>query len=257
MPHTCNAENALPCDCNIDEHAKNSSLCEYPNGPTAHGIQRRAKAYPGLRHLEVLKGIGNNAIVASICPKNVEPAPGLMPANDPSYGYNPAVASILDIFRERLEGNACRASSTSTRDEASPSFGKVSCSVIEAVRTQGDCSCDPTKGRAPVSSKDLRAGAKDGLRELRACGGDTKVDCNSYCLCEVEQLRRRKARRLPRRLDGPGPLRLLLRRRRPRHRQSGPRRALRSQQEAQAPLGRRRPPGERLDHAHGLPRRAL
>ncbi|HVR19762.1 MAG TPA: hypothetical protein VMS65_08700 [Polyangiaceae bacterium] len=186
VPHPCTAENALPCDCNIDEHAKNSSLCEYPNDPNAHGIQRRAKGYPGLRHLEVLKGIGNNAIVASICPKNVEPAPGLMPENDPSYGYNPAVASILDIFRERLGGQCLPRQLDIDQNEASPSFGKVSCSVIEAVQTQGECSCDPTKGRAPVSSKDLRAGAKDGLREYRACGGD--IDCNSYCLCEIEQL---------------------------------------------------------------------
>ena len=80
-PRACTPSNDLPCDCNANEQANNRPLCEYPNGPTADGIQRFAKAYPGLRHLEVLKGIGDNAIVASICPKNVEPEPGLAPAN--------------------------------------------------------------------------------------------------------------------------------------------------------------------------------
>jgi hypothetical protein len=187
-PHTCTTENSLPCDCNADEQVKNSSLCEYPNGPNTHGIQRSAKAYPGLRHLEVLKGVGDNAIVASICPKNVQPAPGLMPANDPSYGYNPAVASILDIFRERLGGQCLPRALDIDTNEASPSFGKVSCSVIEAVRTEGECTCDPTKGRSPLTSKDLRDGARDGLREHADCGGDTGIPCDAFCLCEVEQL---------------------------------------------------------------------
>jgi hypothetical protein len=188
-PRACDDSNALPCDCNDDEQANNRSLCEYPDGPNTDGIQVRAKAHPGLRHLEVLKGIGDNAIVASICPKNVEPAPGLQPVNDPSYGYNPAVASILSTFRERLGGQCLPRKLDIETDETSPDFGKVACSVIEAVPTAGaECSCDPTKGRAPVTSADLARGARDGLEQMRNCGPGTGVECSSYCLCEVEQL---------------------------------------------------------------------
>ncbi|HVR18341.1 MAG TPA: hypothetical protein VMS65_01550 [Polyangiaceae bacterium] len=185
-PQPCNASNDLTCECNASDQVKNSSLCEYPNGPNTDGVQRFAKAYPGLRHLEVLKGVGDNAIVASICPKNVEPAPGLAPASDPSYGYNPAVASILDIIGDRI-GNQClpRRLEPDTNPE-SETFGKVPCNVIEAVHTDA-CACDATKGRSPLKD-DLRAGAHDALRGQGDCGGDTGVDCNSYCLCEVEQL---------------------------------------------------------------------
>ena len=63
--------------------------------------RRFAKAYPGLRHLQVLKGIGeqvpgvNNAIVASICPKITD-------RNNPAYGYNPAIAAIIERLKEQL-----------------------------------------------------------------------------------------------------------------------------------------------------------
>ena len=44
----------------------------------------------------MLRDFKDNAIVASICPKNTVPANGLMAAEDPNYGYNPAVGAIID-----------------------------------------------------------------------------------------------------------------------------------------------------------------
>jgi hypothetical protein len=189
MPHRCTSNNSLPCDCNADEQVNNRPLCEYPDGPNTDGVQRYAKAYPGLRHLEVLKGIEDNGIVASICPKRTAPRADLEPATDPSYGYNPAVASILDIFRERIGGRCLPRRLDIDTNEDSPSFGAVSCTIIEAVRNDGGaCSCDPAKGRAPVTSGDLREGAFDGLRGNGDCDGKSSVECAQYCLCEVEQL---------------------------------------------------------------------
>jgi hypothetical protein len=189
VAHPCGPDNSLPCDCNADERINNRPLCDYSAGTNTDGIQRYGKAYPGLRHLEVLKGVGNNGIVASICPKFIEPGAGLEPASDPNYGYNPAVASILDIFRERLGGQCLPRQLDIETDQASPDFGKVPCSIIEAVVNQsGDCRCDADKGRAPVTSADLRQSSREVLREHDQCGGTTGVDCGAYCLCEIEQL---------------------------------------------------------------------
>jgi len=52
-------------------------------------LQTRAKAYPGLRELQVLKGIGDQAIVASICPANATDA---LRAD---YAFRPAMSAFL------------------------------------------------------------------------------------------------------------------------------------------------------------------
>jgi hypothetical protein len=91
-PRQCG--DTVGCDCSQSSQGHGKPLCD--------GTQQRyAKAYPGLRHLQVLKGIGemvpgvNNAIVASICPKITNRA-------SPAYGYNPAIASIIERLKERL-----------------------------------------------------------------------------------------------------------------------------------------------------------
>jgi hypothetical protein len=189
MARDCAVENSDACDCNANEQVNNRPLCDFPNGPNTDGLQRYAKAYPGLRHLEVLKGVGNNGIVASICPKNTAPEAGLEPATDPSYGYNPAVASILEIFRERLGGQCLPRKLAPDADRASATFGQVPCSVVEAVPdVDGACGCDATQGRKDIESVDLRQAVRVELEANRLCGGDTSVNCNSFCLCEVKQL---------------------------------------------------------------------
>jgi hypothetical protein len=97
-PVPCNATNAAGCDCNADEYVKNSPLCEYPS-PNADGTQINAKAYPSVRQLEVLKGVGAQGTVTSICPRNVTTEDGA--AADPDYGYNPAVRAIANVLKNR------------------------------------------------------------------------------------------------------------------------------------------------------------
>jgi hypothetical protein len=188
-PRACTPENSDTCDCNTDEQVNNRPLCEYPNGPNTQGTQRYAKAYPGLRHLEVLKGVGNNGIVASICPKNTAPAAGLRPETDPSYGYNPAVQSILEVFSTRLGGQCLPRKLAPNTDPGSERFGQVDCSVVEAVLDEdGQCFCDPSKGRAPVDSDDLERSVRSELSKHKKCGEGTGVSCSDYCQCEIEQL---------------------------------------------------------------------
>jgi hypothetical protein len=60
-------------------------------------VQYKYKAYPALRQLEVLKGLGDNAVVASVCTRNVT-RPNL-----PDYGYRPVVGALVEAFAPRFE----------------------------------------------------------------------------------------------------------------------------------------------------------
>src|SRR5690606_16765319 len=87
------------CDCFQGEFDR--PLCEETPGTSPPGTtQYWAKAYPGGRHLEVLKEYGANSIVASICARNVTDP------NAADFGYRPAIAAIVDRLKEQL-GDRC------------------------------------------------------------------------------------------------------------------------------------------------------
>jgi hypothetical protein len=67
-------------------------VCD-PLDPTT---QIAAKAYPGLRQLEVIQGIGAQGVVASICPKNQTDA------TRADYAYRPAMQAVLERVAGRL-----------------------------------------------------------------------------------------------------------------------------------------------------------
>ncbi|HKO49076.1 MAG TPA: hypothetical protein VJV79_15195 [Polyangiaceae bacterium] len=92
------------CQCSPDKMgisdaviAANSPLCQ---GGENINQQTSAKAYPGVRELQVLKDLGENAIVASICPKVTVPAGSA--ELDPNYGYNPAIHALIERLKEAL-----------------------------------------------------------------------------------------------------------------------------------------------------------
>jgi hypothetical protein len=66
-------------------------LCQAPGTNAYSTTQLRAKGYPGLRELQVLKGIGDQAIVASICPAQ---SSDTLRAD---YAFRPALSAL---FRE-------------------------------------------------------------------------------------------------------------------------------------------------------------
>jgi len=83
------------CDCFAGDTDR--PLCEQIPGQSAAGTtQFFAKAYPGLRQLEVLRGQGDNASVASICARNVTDD------SRPDFGYRPAMAGIVERMLPRL-----------------------------------------------------------------------------------------------------------------------------------------------------------
>lgn len=79
------------CDCTAE--VTNSPLCD---GTT----QTHVKAYPSVRELEVLKGVGDitgNAVVGSICAKSLDEAD---PAN---YGYVPTLSALVRAMKPALQ----------------------------------------------------------------------------------------------------------------------------------------------------------
>jgi hypothetical protein len=91
-PRDCVGEDS--CEC-YDSAITQNPLCQAPDG--SYGtVQYAAKAYPGLRHLEVARGMGERALVGSICARNTtNPL-----AQD--FGHRPALGALFEAAARRL-----------------------------------------------------------------------------------------------------------------------------------------------------------
>jgi len=171
------------CDCSPDKStgmltsvtAANSPLCQNGGKGAVSATQTSAKAYPGLRELQVLKDLGDNAIVASICPKVSTPSGEA--GSDPNYGYNPAVGAIIERLKDALKGK-CLPRPIETDEQ-----GQVLCKVIEAQKAGCDCTLP---GRAPADPLILAAVRKQ-LQLTGQCGNGTQASCDTWCECEIQQ----------------------------------------------------------------------
>jgi hypothetical protein len=88
-PRDCSQMGVNGCDCNQNN---DNPLCD----PVNSNIQLRAKGYPGLRELAVLRSIKSQGVVASVCAAQVT-APA-----QPDYGYRPAMAAIAAALKPHL-----------------------------------------------------------------------------------------------------------------------------------------------------------
>ena len=173
-PRECEpAQTGVSCECGADASARNSPLCQPPAGGAAEPRQFYAKAYPGLRQLRVLKEFGENAIVASACPK-------VSDVGSPSYGYNPAVDALVGRVKEALRAR-CLPRPLEPDDD-----GNVPCQVIEASAGDGS-SCNCAAPRTAVTSR-VADSVRTKLREYHACGTSGGVPCSSFCFCALPQL---------------------------------------------------------------------
>ncbi|HXK19998.1 MAG TPA: hypothetical protein VNG33_19440, partial [Polyangiaceae bacterium] len=187
------------CDCfqsGTDLMSYNRPLCQPPGGGAPTTTQSFAKAYPGTRHLEVLKEFKANSIVASICPKYASKAD----MTNPDYGYNPAVKAIIDRLKEALKGKCLpRPLVPEKVGSTDLEVGQVPCAVIEAVLPQNGaaCTCDTSINRLPLDGSDgqparpeLRTAVLNKLQLDNSCGGKEKgaTPCEDYCTCELAQL---------------------------------------------------------------------
>jgi hypothetical protein len=83
------------CDCAPPDIDTNP-VCQAADGSYS-SKQGFARALPGLRQLRVLKGLGDQAAVASVC------AAQTTGGSQPTFGYKPAVDAALRLLRSRLE----------------------------------------------------------------------------------------------------------------------------------------------------------
>ncbi|HEY6725967.1 MAG TPA: hypothetical protein VI197_18160, partial [Polyangiaceae bacterium] len=166
------------CDCD-DSAATLTPLCQEPDGSYGD-TQLYAKAYPGLRHLEVLQGAGESGIMASICPKLL-PTAGDATTPDPNVGYNPAVDALITVVGSKLGGKCV------PRQLAPDTMtGRVPCAMVEVLPADAQGQCEPcasVAGRLDPTPKVVRSVH----RELRSTGRCTTPDCAGTGLCEIEQ----------------------------------------------------------------------
>jgi hypothetical protein len=179
LQYACTFRLKTPRTCGPEEIASNSSLCE----PGAGGmIQTSAKAYPGTRELSVLQALGDNAIVASICPKVIEPVDPRNPAGDANYGYNPAVSAIVERLKTQLAGK-CLPRTLKADDQ-----GQALCRVVEAQGPGKECNCK-ADGRAKVTSDDITRAVLTQLAQSGECGNEPgQTHCSDWCMCEIQQV---------------------------------------------------------------------
>lgn len=165
------------CDCYAGDLDR--PLCEQVPGTSVAGTtQFWSKAYPGTRHLQVLKDYGANSIVASICARNVQDE------NAPDFGYRPAIAAIVDRLKEQL-GDRClpRALLLNQADAT------VACTLVETTpQPDGACTCDPNIARkVPDEAVDTAIRGQLAVERGTPCG-DSDPLCTKACLCEVQQV---------------------------------------------------------------------
>jgi hypothetical protein len=193
LQYACIFPLPAPRDCNTRDPALNQAcdcygmntdrpLCEERPGMTPRGnLQYWSKAYPGTRHLEVLKGYGANSIVASICARDVRDGDD---DDESDYGYRPAIASIVDRLKEQL-GDRCLPRPLLV-DEAD---GTVACRLVETIPSPsgGQCNCNPNFARqVPDPVLDSTVRAQLAAEKSKPCGTDE--NCTQACLCEVLQV---------------------------------------------------------------------
>lgn len=165
----------IPCTENGDTLLCQNSAGEVVTGENEQPLQFYAKAYPGLRQLQVLRDF-ENSVVASVCPWN------LQNANDADYGYRPAIAALGDRISDVL-GGQCLPRPLDPKED-----GLVDCVIVEATPTAGQ-GCDAT-GQQTGSARPAREEANPKLIEVakrrmedqQVCAG---AACNDYTFCAI------------------------------------------------------------------------
>jgi hypothetical protein len=158
------------CDCFADDASFNRPLCQPPAGGAPTTNQYFGKAYPGLRELMVLKGVGGHGIVASTCAKSAD-------LQSDSYGYRPAMDALAGRVAKQI-GRSCL-----NRDAQADAEGRTPCSVVTASNA-ATCTCPAAQGLTPASLEAVGPVLKQ-LESVGYCGPG--MSCDALCLCELTQ----------------------------------------------------------------------
>jgi hypothetical protein len=170
-PRTC-TQGDPSCDC--ANAAKNPPLCG-----TALGNQLKAKSYPTTREFEVVRALGDQGVIASLCPITL--------AGDkqaPTYGYNPAVKTIIDRLKNALT-TQCLPQKLTRDTTASADKDTVPCLVLAQLG-------EVTDNCAKYGLKEPAAEIKGKfLEQQKAASGnvaDGGTDLSKLPVCELTQL---------------------------------------------------------------------
>lgn len=172
-PRDCSADNpeGRYCDCEFNgTDEEGNPLCQAPDGSFGK-TQYFAKAYPGQRQLDVLHGVAESAVVASICAKDT------MNANAPDYGYRPAMQAIVDKLKGKLS-QVCFGRQLQT-DE----LGQTNCRVVELRADVATCSCEGTRS---VPTEGVLDSVRKQMVKQNLC--NSEAECNAMCACQVQQV---------------------------------------------------------------------
>ncbi len=191
------------CDASYPADGAGGPGADYDK-PLCNGTsQVAAKGYPGLREIDVLHDYATsdaattkgNSIVASICPRDLSSS-----STSPGYGYNPAVAALINRLKEKLKGSCLPRPLTVNAD------GTLPCVVVEVVpqdKVTTGMSCHDFCTQAgrdvigqPGSSTNpndgspgplIQAAVIDQMKRSNICDYTGQPACSSMCMCELAQ----------------------------------------------------------------------
>ncbi|MCL2725873.1 MAG: hypothetical protein FWD69_15710, partial [Polyangiaceae bacterium] len=163
-PNPCADAIALSCDC-----VSNFSPPVIPPLCSAQGVQTKAKAYPTIREFQVVKALGNQGIIASLCPIQ------LTDNTRSDYGYNPAVASIVNRLKNVLT-QQCLPQPFMHNLTHNPQTNEISCFVLAQLSLGQTCD---KYGLAPPAQDILSVF----IEQQNAAG----FDVSQAAICQVPQ----------------------------------------------------------------------
>lgn len=169
------------CDCDSNAIRNLNPLCQDASGAYTTN-QHFAKAYPAVGELAVLRNFGENAVIGSLCARN------LVDRQAQDYGYRAAFDAIAERLKvPRLAGRCVSTAIRSLPDPVDPSKVVAPCSVIYArPRREGVSECDQSEGQLDLSS-DEAASARAELKAKGACDAHGTAPCAAYSVCRLQE----------------------------------------------------------------------
>jgi hypothetical protein len=167
------AQFANACDCvgSATSAADGPPLCD----PANRNSQIRGKAYPTIRELRVAKGLGAQAVVASLCAADTNPADSALP----TYGYNPAMQAIVNRLKNVLGGQCL------PETLARASDGTVPCLVLVIYTQLTDQNAGCTDPGLTQPDADTLTRFRD---QWNASQGDAGTSAPPPVVCVLTQL---------------------------------------------------------------------
>jgi len=94
IPRDCSDPNTVACDC--AEPNNDNPLCALDPNTGVRTLQVAAKAYPSPRTMQVIQSLGDQGVLTSICPAQIDDS------SRTDYAYRPVVRALVERMATRL-----------------------------------------------------------------------------------------------------------------------------------------------------------